>query len=259
MRRSTRFALVLLLLGVAPAPVFAGMGNPFPVAFESVYNIVTVEKLAEVPAARLRALSFFVVLVFASSWGVKGMWNSLQREFPKLPRLSYGKALSAVTLWGLLFIIVLTMISGARELMTPGAWHRTGFTYRLSDPPDSTLQSVPKRREGLEALRSALLETLTAEDRTYPEESEQSSIDENLWIVPGTSGQRYKYEGGGSPDRPNIVVAYEPESVGGSRFVLLASGQILLLEDFEFQLAMYGEHRYPGESPRRAKQAEVWP
>ena len=29
--------------------------------------------------------------------------------------------------------IVLTMISGARELMTPGAWERNGVTYRLSE------------------------------------------------------------------------------------------------------------------------------
>jgi hypothetical protein len=30
-----------------------------------------------------------------------------------------------------LFLLVLTMISGARELMTPGAWEKKGFTYQL--------------------------------------------------------------------------------------------------------------------------------
>jgi hypothetical protein len=55
------------------------------------------------------------------------LWNSLQRDFPRLPRLSFSRALAGVVLWGLLFIIVLTMISGARELMTPGAWQRQGF------------------------------------------------------------------------------------------------------------------------------------
>jgi len=52
-----------------------------------------------------------------------------------LPRLSFGRALAGVILWGLLFFIVLTMISGARELMTPGAWKKDGATYKLADDP----------------------------------------------------------------------------------------------------------------------------
>ena len=35
--------------------------------------------------------------------------------------------------WGSLFVLVLTMISGARELMTPGAWKKDGITYVLED------------------------------------------------------------------------------------------------------------------------------
>jgi hypothetical protein len=46
---------------------------------------------------------------------------------------SFGRAVAGVFLWGLLFIIVLTMISGARELMTPGAWEKQGVTYRLTN------------------------------------------------------------------------------------------------------------------------------
>ncbi len=38
-----------------------------------------------------------------------------------------------VVLWGLLFTVVLAMISGARELMTPGAWEKQGATYRLKE------------------------------------------------------------------------------------------------------------------------------
>jgi hypothetical protein len=66
---------------------------------------------------------------------VKGLWNYLAKDFQKLPRMSYGKALAAVTLWGLLFLLVLSMISGARELMTPGAWEKQGLTYKLKDAP----------------------------------------------------------------------------------------------------------------------------
>ena len=39
--------------------------------------------------------------------------------------------MAAVVLWGLLFMLVLTMISGARELLTPGAWEKKGATYQL--------------------------------------------------------------------------------------------------------------------------------
>jgi hypothetical protein len=51
----------------------------------------------------------------------------------RVPWISYPKALGVVVLWGLLFSVVLAMISGARELMTPGAWEQQGATYRLRD------------------------------------------------------------------------------------------------------------------------------
>ena len=48
----------------------------------------------------------------------------------------FRRAIGLVALWGLLFLLVLTMISGARELMTPGAWKKEGFTYKLKDEAD---------------------------------------------------------------------------------------------------------------------------
>ena len=90
--------------------------------------------LREVARLRIENLSFFLMGFFASAFGVQKLWNVLQTDWPKLPRLTYGKALALVTLWGLLFILILTMISGARELMTPGAWKTEGVTYRLSEP-----------------------------------------------------------------------------------------------------------------------------
>ena len=45
----------------------------------------------------------------------------------------------------LLFVIVLTMISGARELLTPGAWEQNGGTYELNGPAaGSKLESPPQ-------------------------------------------------------------------------------------------------------------------
>jgi hypothetical protein len=80
--------------------------------------------LADVARMRVQTISFFLAGLLLSSWVVQLLWNYLRRDFTALPRLTYGKALGVVVLWGLLFVLVLTMISGARELMTPGAWEK---------------------------------------------------------------------------------------------------------------------------------------
>lgn len=83
----------------------------------------------------LQGISFFVVSLLLCAWAVKGLWHVLRRDLTWLPALSYGRSLSLVILWGFLFVVVLTMISGARELMTPGAWQKNGWTYELVGPP----------------------------------------------------------------------------------------------------------------------------
>lgn len=87
--------------------------------------------LSDLARARFDSISFFIVTLLLLAWLVKGLWNYLAKDFQKLPKMSYGKALAAVTLWGLIFLLVLSMISGARELMTPGAWEKQGLTYKL--------------------------------------------------------------------------------------------------------------------------------
>ena len=89
--------------------------------------------LTDVARARLDTISFFLVALLLCAFLVKLLWNYLAKDFPRLPRMTYRKALAAVVLWGLVFLIVLTMISGARELMTPGAWKKDGVTYRLKE------------------------------------------------------------------------------------------------------------------------------
>ena len=118
--RSVGFrGLATLLIGLAcELPAHAGMPS------------IT---LVDVANARFEAISFFLALLLLVSLIVQRLWNSLGKDFPKLPRIGYGRALAAVTLWGLVFLLILTMISGARELMTPGAWEKQGSTYRLKD------------------------------------------------------------------------------------------------------------------------------
>jgi hypothetical protein len=133
----------------------AGMGAP---TLENVPDLIFADRpqhqtLDDVPShstlsklarLRLNAISFFLVLVLASGWAVKLIWNSLAKDFPKLPRISYLRSLGLVALWGLLFVLVLTMISGARELMTPGAWRKKGLTYELVEPADQSPRQAPE-------------------------------------------------------------------------------------------------------------------
>lgn len=84
---------------------------------------------------RIQALSFFLLLLFLAPFPVKALWNWLRNDFTSMPRLTYGKALAMVLVWSAMFMLVLTMISGARELMTPGAWQRAPgeHLYKVND------------------------------------------------------------------------------------------------------------------------------
>ncbi len=119
MIKGRTFLLVLMLIGLLAEPVMAGMASP--------------PTLREVAKLRLQSLSFFIMVLLASALLIKLMWNGLRKDFTRLPHLSYLKSLCLVLLWGLLFVLVLAMISGARELLTPGAWKKDGATYRLNE------------------------------------------------------------------------------------------------------------------------------
>lgn len=114
------------------SPAEAGMGA---ITLEEIPRYLTLSKLAKL---RLDAISFFLVGLLASGWAIQAIWNSLAKDFPKLPRISYLRSLGLIALWGLLFLLVLTMISGARELMTPGAWRKNGLLYELAEPEKRT-------------------------------------------------------------------------------------------------------------------------
>lgn len=119
----------------SPITARAGMPSVLPMDVETVF------RLGHGPAQRLQVISFFLMALLLSALVVKWLWNGLQAEFTRLPRLSYSKALMMTIAWGLLFCIVLVMISGARELMTPGAWEKKsdGLTFQLA-PSDEEVR-----------------------------------------------------------------------------------------------------------------------
>jgi hypothetical protein len=220
MRTATRAVLVssVILLG-HPAAALAGMPS---------------FTLGDAARLRVQTISFFLAGLLLSALLIKRLWNYLSRDFTFLPRLTYGKALGVVALWGLLFVLVLTMISGARELMTPGAWEKNGLTYRLArdDPPSYPADGLEaERREQLERLRAALWDYARKHSGTLP--AACSEVPPERWLVPGSSRERYRYVPGQAAEHGATPLAYEPELYDSRRLVLLTSGEIKAMETEE--------------------------
>ena len=131
LKHNLRVCLVALTwLTILPAIAWAGM--PTFVPDELTRRWV----LSESGRLRYEAISFFLVVLLLSALVVRWLWNRLAIDFPKLPRMTFGKALGVVVLWGLLFLVVLTMIAATREMMTPGVWEKQGLLYKIpTDQP----------------------------------------------------------------------------------------------------------------------------
>jgi hypothetical protein len=54
--------------------------------------------LNDTARVRLHTLSFFLAAFLLSAWAVKLLWNYLGRDFARLPRLTYARALAVVAL-----------------------------------------------------------------------------------------------------------------------------------------------------------------
>jgi hypothetical protein len=188
----------------------------------------------------LQGISFFIAGLLLSAWAVKGLWRVLRKDLAWLPEVSYLRALSLVILWGLLFVVVLTMISGARELMTPGAWKKQGWTYKLADSPVVTANvrtNLEERREALQKLRLALLQYAAAHEGRFPPDDKEE-IDPELWNIPGCPGLRFFYMAGQKGGSTGQLMVYEPELDSGERQVLLTSGMIGTMRTAEIRQAL---------------------
>jgi hypothetical protein len=125
MQRFLRITLAVGCLCVLPTAAWAGM--PSLVPDESTRRLV----LNDSGWIRYEAISFFLMVLLLSALAVRWLWNSLTADFPKLPRLTYLRSLGVVMAWGLLFLVVLTLIAGTREMMMPGVWEKQGLLYRI--------------------------------------------------------------------------------------------------------------------------------
>ena len=225
MVRKAAFLFCLLVLFAAASVATAGMASPLPTDPQRVL------RLNDTPGRRLQAISFFLLGLLGCALAVRGLWNYLQRDFPRLPPLTFGKALAMVVLWGLALVIVLAMIAGARELMTPGAWQKQGFTYKLAGSAGPDAGPAEARRQHIEQLRTALLRYAATHGGRFPSRDEMSAIPDQLWEVPEAGGLRYRYVPGLSADGEMALLACEPELDAGGRLALMTDGTIVSMRE----------------------------
>jgi hypothetical protein len=238
--RNSLAALSILFLAVATA--HGGMPDLLPVDFQYIWQ------LTDSTEARLQAISFFLVALLLSTAVFRWVWNSLQVQFPRLPRISFSRALGLIFVWGMLAIVVLTMISGARELMTPGAWEKQGLTHKLAKPDDELPGerhsfSLAERKAALQKLKQALWAYAVEHDRQFPASADEIEP-KALWQIPGAAKLRFIY----LPPKPGETQApflvYEPDFAGHQRLMLSPEGEIHAMHPNEFNQWRYPElHR----------------
>ena len=114
--------------------LIAGMPSVLPEDLETIF------RLNESTSARLQSISFFLAGLLVATVAIWLLWNFIARDTKIVPRISLTRAACMVVLWGSLFVLVLTMISGARELLTPGAWKKSGYTYTLDQETQVTTE-----------------------------------------------------------------------------------------------------------------------
>ncbi len=194
---------------------------------------MTVYDLNDVVRLRLEDISFFTLLILVSGLGIRLLWNHVAKGLPVLPQMSYLRALSLTFLLSLMMLLVLSMISGARELLTPGAWRRQGSAYQINDSA-----SEPLRRQSMESLRAALNNYARDHQGRFPSHDFVPEIPEKIWQSPDSKGTRYIYMGGLSMTDGNKVLACEPVSFGDERWVLTAHGELSKMKTAEVRRAL---------------------
>lgn len=182
---------------------------------------MTVYGLRDIYRLRFEEVSFFIVLLLVCAALFRLLWNHAVKGFTFLPRLKFRQSLCLSILLGLAMLLILAMISGIREVLTPGAWRHQGSSYRLNDPSQE-----PARRRSLDQLRTALFEYASHAQGRFPPHDFVPEISEKLWESPDQLGTHYIYSGGLTTNDITSMLAIEPINFGDQRFVLFVSGEI---------------------------------
>ena len=191
--------------------------------------------LSDIARLRLDSISFFLLLIVVATFVVRWCWNSIAVDFSNLPQLSIGKSFAIVTLWGLVFLLALTMISGARELLTPGAWEKQGLTYKIrggppteSHPPRSPHEDDLRARRERLSQAYALLEFYAREhDQLFPGQLVDAIAANHLRHPPLWPSAEYEYISGHDLESRGERLLVEPNVYPGRRLAMLVGGVIV--------------------------------
>ena len=192
--------------------------------------------LNDIVVLRLQDISFFLVLLLASAYGFKLLWNFSFRPLPKVPQIGYRHALGLTTILGLLMLLVLTMISGARELLTPGAWRKQGSTYRLNSPANEE-----QRRDHLRSLHAAIRHYQSTHNGQIPPHEYAPEIPPELWRSLDLEGTRMILVNWPATGSATNWLALEPKSFGSKRLGVTRDGEIRTITAAELK-ELYGKN-----------------
>lgn len=204
--------------------VFAGMPTPV---------------LGPEPIGHLVGLSTAAFLItVVGAFLVKIGWNAVVRS-PSLSVMNYRRALGVTVLGGVLFFLVLVMIAGSRELLTPGAWRPKGVLYELAGTAQTASESATSknavpvdpetlmpndgsntarraaRYAALARLRDALQKWSAEHDGALPPDIESAQLPVEYWTIPAAGGLRYLYDPQNDP--PVREPDFDPPSLSLSR------------------------------------------
>lgn len=187
-------------------PIFILAGMPAILPFE-----VPLDDAGSEPVSRqIMSLVVAAIAVFVLAKVIQSVWNSLAVDFPKLPKLGYLKSLGFTVLWGLAMFLVLAMIAGTREALTPEAWVQNGWTYRLADENGEEIRAYrEERKTRLQKIYRQLQDFADAHDGEFPQSLDELASD--AVNVPGVNGLAYVYFP--AANAPNLLVEPEIDSV----------------------------------------------
>ena len=185
--------------------------------------------LSEYGANRLIGIStaLFVVGVLAAL-PIMSCWNSLvagNEDARFLRKWSYPKALGFTFLSGILFMLILVMVAGSRELFSPGAWvpdgvlSKTVFSVQMEKLEQVQTQAEQNldlmRRDAIIKLRDALRLYAKKHDGRLPGSIEELEF-VTLWDIPFASGMRYEYFP--NENDANLPLLREPSLLPNAKF-----------------------------------------
>lgn len=208
-----------VVLLAATSSAWAGMSSP---------------QLSDVAKARLDVISFFIFVYLLCAVIFRWLWNLLAKDFAWMPRLTFRRSIALLVVVGLFLYFILTMISGARELMTPGAWAKQGITYKLQTPerdPKPWLDAARKR--GMEILRDSLRDYAGKHEGKLPTHAYVSDFNTALWKGIHPDGHWLIYIPGLNFGPANRVLVYEPATYGAMRWALLTDGSVVQMNGDE--------------------------